>query len=205
MDHKNEFMIGHDGAPVSPVLAQVAYERGWCRHCGRHLSYIGKCPNCDAWWRTPYIMVGLPLLLVNLGIIGGVASRYGHKPAPDISVQASHTNSLLATQPVFSGGSASFTPHSNFAPSYQPTSSYSSFNTTMGGAQAPPILPDPWEVRLAELQNLRSMVWEAEGQYKQQERQYEQQERQYMRQQDASASFSVAPAKTSTTTMNPPI
>jgi hypothetical protein len=196
MDHNNEFMIGHEGVPASPALAQAAYERGWCRRCGRRLSYVGKCPNCDAWWRSGYVMVGLPLLLLNLGGLSLVAARYGHKPTMDIAAQTNNSGSLLATQPVF----PSITPNTHYAPSYQPTtySSVNSMGATMGGVQAPYIMPDPWGVRLQELQNLRSMVWEAEAQYHQQQEAPTQYPARH------TVSISTTSEKTSRSTMNAP-
>jgi hypothetical protein len=199
MDHKSEFMIGHEGVPVSPAMAEVAYERGWCRRCGLRLSYIGKCPNCDAWWRSPYLAIGLPLLLVNLGVIGLVAARYGHKPSPTAVERISNSDSLTA-QPFFSAAhSGSTGANTHYAPSFQP--SYSSSASSIGnrgGVQAPPLMSDPWEIRLQELQNLRSMVWQAEAQYKQEQDAPMQSPTQRPLQ------FSTTSEKTGTTTMNTP-
>lgn len=44
--------------------------RGWCAGCGRRLTRDGRCSNCDAWWASPLVGVGGPLLLVILVALG---------------------------------------------------------------------------------------------------------------------------------------
>jgi hypothetical protein len=169
MSNGNEFMIGHNGVPTSAVLEQVAYERGWCRRCGRRLGYAGKCPNCDAWWRSPYVMIGLPLLLINIGAIGAIVSHYGLKPSPTV-IRAERNETFATTQPfgaVSGAGTAAYS-HPSFAPAFQP-STFRAFNGSNSiGAGAPSVMPDPWEIRLQELNNLRGIAWQAEAEYRRQ-------------------------------------
>ena len=163
-------MIGHAAVPSAATQAQAAYEMGWCRHCGRRLGYAGKCPNCDAWWRSAYIVFGLPLLLLNGFAIIAIVSRYGVKPGPDV---VAHTPSALASNltysPIYSSGYAP--PSPSLYRASAPSSGFSAFSTGNAVTAPPIILPDPWEVRLYELQNLRSVVWQAEGQFKKEQEQ----------------------------------
>ena len=34
----------------------------WCGGCGRRRSPDGRCPRCDAWWASPLVSVGFPLI-----------------------------------------------------------------------------------------------------------------------------------------------
>jgi hypothetical protein len=166
----NEFMIGHSGVPPSATQAQAAYEVGWCRRCGRRLGYEGKCPNCDAWWRSGYIAVGIPVLCLNLLVIGFIVSKYGMKPPTNAAISSPASSLLAPTLPQQNyNTSSNYNRPSAYAPSFQPTtytSPLSSPNSSFGSA-APPIPPDPWEVRLNELQELRQTVWETEAEYRQ--------------------------------------
>lgn len=45
----------------------VSYTPGrWCAGCGRKRTPDGRCPNCDAWWASPLVQVGGPVLLAGL-------------------------------------------------------------------------------------------------------------------------------------------
>lgn len=35
----------------------------WCGGCGRRRTPDGRCPRCDAWWASPLISIGLPIIL----------------------------------------------------------------------------------------------------------------------------------------------
>ena len=42
---------------------------GWCSGCGRKFTPEGRCPNCDAWWASPLVRVGGPLLALTLVLL----------------------------------------------------------------------------------------------------------------------------------------
>ena len=41
----------------------------WCASCGRKLGGDGHCAGCDAWWSSPLITVGGPLVGVTLFLL----------------------------------------------------------------------------------------------------------------------------------------
>jgi hypothetical protein len=68
---------------------------GWCPGCGRKRAADGRCVNCDAWWASPLIRFGGPLVLATTLLVAG-AVRFLGTPAPPPRVAAAALRSRPA-------------------------------------------------------------------------------------------------------------
>ena len=86
---------------------------GWCTGCGRRRGADGRCANCDAWWASPLVAVGGPMVLGTTALLTiGIWFLKGSEPAPPprpVSAPA-----LVAAAP--SPGFAVASPHPLRAP-----------------------------------------------------------------------------------------
>ena len=88
---------------------------GWCGSCGLRRGADGRCSNCDAWWTSPLVQYGAPLLIATTFLLLMGVSLLRPKSSfiigskPPIPVPASRAYSIPVPSPAFPGG--------NFAPS----------------------------------------------------------------------------------------
>ncbi len=88
-------------SPASPprLYQSSGYQTsGWCQECGRRRGADGRCANCDPWWTSPLLMVGLPCVAATcFGLFLLVTALGGKRP---VTVAAAAPVSSSA--PVFS-------------------------------------------------------------------------------------------------------
>lgn len=55
---------------------------GWCVGCGRKFTPDGRCPNCDAWWASPLVRVGGPLVVAVTTLLALGIWAFGPRNTP---------------------------------------------------------------------------------------------------------------------------
>ena len=103
---------------TSTLNVYAHYVNGWCGKCGRRRNRDGACPNCDAWWSSPLVQIGLPLVAVLTVLMwAGISTIRADFPAEtvartDSSSAPDSPSSAAAASPRFSPGA----PDLNYAP-----------------------------------------------------------------------------------------
>ena len=86
---------------------------GWCGTCGLRRGADGRCSNCDAWWTSPLVQYGAPLLIAfTFLLILGVSllrpkSSFLTVDSSPIAVPAARSFGIASPSPGFPGGFAS--------------------------------------------------------------------------------------------------
>ena len=141
-----------------------SYSSGWCERCGRRRGGDGRCQNCDPWFTSPLIQVGIPILAATAAALVLLVSAFGPKPSltpPDRAPAPSRVAApalLGAPSPAWNGLMPSAPNRDGVAsaPFFAPAPTLSPVAWT----PAPePISPD--RQQWSDLESLRSLVWSA--------------------------------------------
>ena len=97
------------------------YTSGWCGSCGRRRAADGRCLNCDAWWTSPLVQIGGPvvvlgtlLLLVSLSF---VRTFSGSRDGGDVAGGRSPAFTAPAASSAVLGSPGGVSPLSPYRPS----------------------------------------------------------------------------------------
>ena len=147
-------------------MATYGYSSGWCERCGRRRGGDGRCMNCDPWYTSPLVQVGVPVLAGVAAALVLLVSAFGPKPSltpssrAPVSEPAIAPAVLSAPSPAFSAFAPSAPSRSGVAsaPFYVPPPPPSAMPVAWTAA---PAAASPDRQKWDDLEQLRSLVWSA--------------------------------------------
>ena len=148
-------------------MATYGYSSGWCERCGRRCGGDGRCMNCDPWYTSPLVQVGVPVLAGVAAALVLIVSAFGPKPSLTSSSRAPVAEPRVAPavfgapNPAFSAFAPSSPNRSGVAsaPFYAPPPPSSSM--PVAWTPAPEVVASPDRQKWDDLEQLRSLVWSA--------------------------------------------
>jgi hypothetical protein len=151
-------------------MSTYSYSSGWCERCGRRRGSDGRCQNCDPWFTSPLIQVGVPVLAATAAALVLLVSVFGPKPSltpasgvrtasrvgnpPLLQAPSSPAwNGLMPSAPNRSGVAS--------APYFPPVSAPSTVAWTSAPLPSLTNSATPDQQQWSDLESLRSLVWSA--------------------------------------------